>query len=111
MSEPREFWVKITSFDKVEMGGFRYSECEISIDPNCAENYDDFKNAIHLIKYDEFKKIQKENEILREALEYYASVETSTEYAYSDGNFCFMIVAEDKFNTLAREALEKVNKK
>ena len=88
MSEQKEFWIKLTSFDKVEMSGFRYSECEISIDPNCAENYDDFKNAIHLIKYDEFKKLQyeidsyktmfeelkKENKIMREALEFEKSV-------------------------------------
>ena len=104
MSEQKEFWIKLTSFDKVEMSGFRYSECEISIDPNCAENYDDFKNAIHLIKYAEFKKLQKENKILREALEFYAVSETYVLFKIDD-----ISQVVDR-GTIAREALEKVNK-
>lgn len=67
MSEFKEFWIKITSFDKVEMGGFRYSDAEISIDPDCVKNYADFKNAVHVIEYKAYSKLKEENEFLRAA--------------------------------------------
>lgn len=66
--KPREFWVKIPCFDKVGMGDFRYSDAEISVDPMCVKNYQDFKNSIHAIEYSAYESLQKENEQLKAKL-------------------------------------------
>jgi hypothetical protein len=63
--KPRELWIKITSFDKVEMGGFRYSDAEISIDPDCGKNYSDFKNAIHVVEASALAAAKAEIEMLK----------------------------------------------
>lgn len=55
---PTEFWLKINNYEKVGMGGFRYADAEISIDNRCSENYEDFKNAIHVIEYSAFEAEQ-----------------------------------------------------
>ena len=58
--KPREFWLKITQFENIGMAGFRYSDCEVSVDPECAKYYDDFKNAIHVIEYSAYEDLKKQ---------------------------------------------------
>lgn len=65
---PKAFWIKISNFDKVGMAGFRYADCEISIDPNCVKNYEDFKKSIRTIEYSEYEKLTKACEIMKQAL-------------------------------------------
>jgi len=60
MANHREFWLKITQFENIGMAGFRYSDCEVSIDPECTRNYDDFKNAIHVIEYSAYSHLESQ---------------------------------------------------
>lgn len=46
----KNYWIKATNFPNLGMDGFRYSDCEISIDPNCVYNYEDFKDACHVVE-------------------------------------------------------------
>ncbi len=56
----REFWIRDFNGEVSKLGkdGFRYGDAEISIWPNCINDYSDFKNAIHVIEmsaYDSLK--------------------------------------------------------
>ena len=103
-NKAREFWLKIKQFENVGMGGFRYADCEVSVDKDCMYNYDDFKNAIHTIEYQaysqaqaEIEKLKKHNGILRGALEHYESAH------YDFGN------RECSHDKTATDALKKVD--
>lgn len=83
-NKAREFWLKIPHIERVGIGGFR--DAEISINKECTRNFDDFKNAIHVIEYsayeqaqDKIKHLEERVEKLLEALEFYGDREETRE--------------------------------
>ena len=101
MSKPREFWV----WPKYENSFFgeilSNEDYESAINPHC------LKLSFKVIEYSAYQKLQKENEILREALEFYADGDGDVlDWDRVNNSACI----QDR-GKHAREALEKVSKK
>lgn len=63
----REFWI-----EQVRAGSKGYWGSVVSNNPNCITEESDFKDALHVIEKSAYERLERENQVLREAVEFYA---------------------------------------
>jgi len=88
MSKPREFWIKQQSNDREAFViPFDVDRNKTLIDPRC----------LHVIEYSAYAELERQNKIMREALEKIA-IDFGTDYC--DGN---CMVAHDALNEVDKK--------
>lgn len=87
MKNIKKLWITISSG-----GSFPFWETDITDNEELKNEYDDFKNSLCLVSYDDFKEEKEKVEKLKKCVEYYASLEHNSEaqsIEYDEPSFFF----------------------